>query len=166
MGGLASAAGTISKAVGAYSTLSGLGGFGTRSQASDLAYQQMQAQNALQNQQAAQAAALQKQQLEAESQSNARKRRAALKRAMARQKVLYGAQGISTEGGSGEAILLGLYNETEDDLADRERLDTIRKAALDQRLENTTALNVLQSTQLAERNRLRSNIINRGEDYL
>ncbi|MGE4313026.1 MAG: transporter [Pseudobdellovibrionaceae bacterium] len=166
MGGMTGAASAISNVVGAYTTLSGLGGFGSRSQSADLAYRQMQAQNALQQQQAAQAAALEKQRLETESQSNARKRRAALKRAMARQNVLYGAQGISSEGGSGEAILLGLYNETEEDLADRERLDNLRKAALDQRLENTTALNVLQSTQLAERNRLRESLINRGEDYL
>ena len=52
-------------------------------------------------------------------------------RAVARQRANFGSSGISSDSGSGQAVLLGLFDETEDELARREQLDNLRNRALD-----------------------------------
>lgn len=120
----------------------------------DLALRQLTAQQALNEQQAARAADLQRQKLAADTLSAENNRRAALRRAVARQRAQFGGSGFTGGDGSAEAVLLGLFEETEGDRADATRLDALRSAALDQSLGDQRALNVLQRAQLQERQAL------------
>lgn len=120
----------------------------------DVALEQLQQQQALQQQQNRQNVALEKRQIAAQSEINEQNRRAALKRAVARQRAQFGGSGIAQGSGSSEAVLLGMLNETEDELAQRERLDSLRSGALDQRLAQSNSLNVLQYEQLRQRQNL------------
>ncbi len=115
---------------------------------------QMQQTQALQQAQAQQDVALTRQQNALDAQETERTRRQALKRAVARQNALYGAQGISTNDGSAEAVLLGLFSESEEEQAQRSKSDQLREAALQQSLSNQSQLNLLQQTQLQERQRI------------
>lgn len=116
--------------------------------------EQLKAQQRLQEQQAAQDAALQKEQITTNARQDAEERQTALRRAVARQRASFGAQGISSGGGSSQAVLLGLFEETDDEKRRREQLDQIRLTGIDQNLDQRSAVNVLQRTQLAERNDL------------
>jgi hypothetical protein len=143
-------AGTYTSATNAISTLRGAG----RDREGDQALRQLQERQALQQQQTAQSAALEKQRLATEAAQNESKRRAALRRAVARQRASFGAQGIGSGGGSSQAVLLGLFDETEDELAQRAEMDRLRTQALDLDSNQQNSLNLLQTTQLAQRNRL------------
>lgn len=120
----------------------------------DLALQQLQQKQALQQSQLAAQTALDRDKLALEAQQNEDARRQALRRAVARQKAQFGGAGVSTNGGSSQAVLLGLFDESEDDLNQRAQLDNLRNAALDQNLSNSRSLNLLQATQLAQRQNL------------
>ncbi|MDH5722920.1 MAG: transporter [Alphaproteobacteria bacterium] len=116
---------------------------------------QLRAQQDLQMASARQDAALDRQKVALDTRQAEEKRRAALKRAVARQRASFGAQGLSSSGGgSSQAVLLGLFDESEDELRRREELDNLRLNAIDQDLSQRGSLNVLQRTQLAERNKL------------
>lgn len=98
---------------------------------------------------------LDRQKLEADSQAAEEQRLSALRRAMARQKTQFASQGVSSGGsGSSEAVLLGLFEESEDERQERARLDEIRNRALDHEFSAQKSLNVLQRSQLKERQRL------------
>lgn len=116
--------------------------------------EQLKAQQRLQEQQLAQDAALERQKIATDSKQDAEERQSALKRAVARQRASFGAQGISTGQGSSQAVLLGLFEETEDEKRRRDALDQIRLTSIDQDLGQRSSINVLQRTQLAERNDL------------
>ncbi|MBU0801055.1 MAG: hypothetical protein KKA05_08625 [Alphaproteobacteria bacterium] len=121
----------------------------------NLALAQLKAQQQMDEQQAAQDANLARQDIAAEAADADAARRAALKRAVARQKVSMASQGISAaDDGSSEAILLGMFQETENDRVTRTRLDGLREQAIGQNLAQKQALNILQRSQLAERQRL------------
>lgn len=121
----------------------------------NLAMAQLQAQQQLGERQAAEDAALERRNIALDAASAEDARRAALKRAVARQKVSLASQGISAaDSGSAEAILLGLFQESEQDRAARTRLDGLRAQAVGQGLAQRQALNVLQRSQLAERQAL------------
>lgn len=120
----------------------------------DLALKQLQQRQAQGETQAAQDITLQKQQLALESAQAEEKRQAALRRAVARQRASFGGSGISSTGGSADAVLLGLFDESEEELQNREALDNLRNRALDQDLQQTKSVNVLQATQLAARSNL------------
>ena len=122
----------------------------------DLALKQLKQQQALEEKQLAQQNKLAKEQIALQTAQDEEQRRAALRRAVARQRAQYGASGVSSSGGSSEAVLLGLMNETEDELFRREQLDTLRNKALNQDFTQTKSLNLLQSTQLKERQSLNS----------
>lgn len=127
-----------------------------RSNAQDerLALAQLQERQAMSQQQAAQQATLEKQQMALSAQAYEDERRAALKRAVARQRAVFGASGAAQGTGSSQAVLLGLYDETQEELARREQLDTLRNAALDQNISQQKSLNVLQYEQLKQRQKL------------
>jgi len=112
--------------------------------------QQKQMQALLQ-QQAQQDATLQRQQMQTQTDQAEQQRRQALKRAMAKQRAYYGAQGVSTDSGSAEAVLLGMFQESDEERANREKLDQLRSQALSQSQAQTQQLNLLQQTQLKER---------------
>tara|TARA_B100001989_G_scaffold240165_1_gene204992 strand:- start:283 stop:780 length:498 start_codon:yes stop_codon:yes gene_type:complete len=111
-------------------------------------------QQNLQLVQAQQDAALDRQKIALDASQAEEKRRAALKRAVARRRASFGAQGVGSGAGSSQAVLLGLFDESEDDLRRRTELDNLRLSAIDQDLSQRGSLNVLQRTQLAERNKL------------
>ena len=120
----------------------------------DLALQQLTAQQTLNERQSAQEAELQRQKIATDALSAENSRRAALRRAMAKQRAQFGGSGLSGGDGSAEAVLLGLFEESEADRATSQRLDTLRNAAIDHSLSDQQALNVLQRTQLQERQAL------------
>lgn len=120
----------------------------------DLALQQLQDRQALQENQLAYNNGLEKEQIALNAQKAEEERRAALRRAVSRQRAVFGSQGIGSNGGSSEAVLLGLFEESEQEKSRREALDKTRTAALDSNLSNTRSLNLLQATQLAERQKL------------
>lgn len=144
------------KALAAYQTVSSisrtLNDQGEKSE--NLALQQLQAQQQLQQNQSVQDAALKKAELQASAEENARTSRDALKRAVARQRAQFGASGVDMSDGSSEAVLLGLFQETDDELAARERLDTLKAQSIDQNLLQQTSSNTLTLTQAKEREKL------------
>ncbi len=122
----------------------------------DLALRQLEQQQAAQTSDAEQKAGLERAKMAADAVAAEDQRRAALRRAVARQRASFGAQGLDAEAadGSGEAVLLGLFGESERERQDRERLDGIREAAIGQDLEDRRRINVLQRQQLLERQKL------------
>ena len=120
----------------------------------DFGLDQLRAQQDLQLAQSRQDASLDRQKIALDSSQSEEKRRAALKRAVARQRASFGAQGVGAGAGSSQAVLLGLFDESEDELRRRTELDNFRLGAIDQNLSQRGSLNVLQRTQLAERNKL------------
>ena len=112
--------------------------------------QQKQAQN-LNLQQLQQDAALRKEETRTITAQADAQRRAALKRSVARQRANFGAQGIGANTGSSEAVLLGMFQESDEERANREKLDSIRSSVIDQNLGHQQQLNLLQQTQLREK---------------
>ena len=115
---------------------------------------QLEQQQALQQQQAQQDAVLSRAQIETQAQEAETERRNALKRAVARQRAAFGASGVAQGDGSSEAVLLGLFEESEEERENRERLDKLRIEALDQNLLQQSNTNTLARTQLEEKNKL------------
>lgn len=126
------------------------------------ALRQLQDTQRLQEQQAAENAALQREQLANAAADAESARIRALRRAVARQKAQFGGvSGTGSADGSAQAVLLGLFEETDEDRAQRARLDDLRNRSLDLGLAQGRAINVLQRTQLQQRQnigRLSSNI--------
>jgi colicin import membrane protein len=108
-------------------------------------------QNALQIKQLQQDAALKQQQTNLETQQAEEKRRTALKRAMATQRANFGAQGVGLGGGSSEAVLLGMFEESDQERSNREQINHLKTAALESGVSQQRQLNLLQQEQLRER---------------
>jgi hypothetical protein len=89
-----------------------------------------------------------------EKESDERRRKAALKRAMAKRTAEFGASGTGSSGGSAQALLLGLFEESDEEREEREKLDNLKSKALDTGLANRRSINVLQRSQLAQRQQL------------
>ena len=119
-----------------------------------VALDQLRAQQNLQQQQLAQDNAIRQAEIDASTAENERVRRNALKRAVASQRAQFGSRGIDVRDGSSEAVLLGLFQETDEELAARERLDMLKSQALSQNLLQQTSSNTLALTQANERNKL------------
>ncbi|MCB1530917.1 MAG: transporter [Rhodospirillales bacterium] len=108
-------------------------------------------------------AALDRERIAAEAAEAESRRRQALKRSVARQRARFGSSGIETgSSGSAQAVLLGLFDESEEDRSQREKLDRLRLNAIDQNLEQQRRLNVLQRTQLKARQDLEESIAGRS----
>lgn len=116
----------------------------------DIALKQLQERQRLEQQQLEQNAALEREKISLTAAQNEETRRAALRRAVARQRAQFGASGISN-GGSSDAVLLGFADESEAELERRTQLENLRYTALDSGLAQQRSLNLLQATQLAER---------------
>lgn len=163
MGNLTPVLGTLTKTLGAVSTLattvdtlSGGSRRDTRAQ-QDLALQQLKARQTSEENKAQANATLSRDQLALQASQDAESRRQALRRAVARQNVTAGSSGISRSG-SNEAILLGLVNDSDSETQNRDALDQIRFNTIDQNLSNIQSQNVLERTQLAESQRLQNAI--------
>lgn len=153
MGGIASVAttaiqalntvGTVAKAFNSYEDNSGR-----------RAYDQMKGAQAVQMRNAKEQAALEKEQLRLTSENADTERRAALRRAVSRQRALYGSSGTGSGDGSAQAVLLGLFDESDGEKTEREALDALKNRAVDQGIAQQQRINTLQLSQLKERNRL------------
>lgn len=128
------------------------------------ALDQLKQRQSLQQQQAAADAALSRQNIALNAENSEEERKKALRRAVSRQRANFGAQGISSGGGSAQAVLLGLFEESDAEKKKREQLDALRLNAIDQDLGQKNSLNVLQRTQLKERNKL-STITGYGDTF-
>lgn len=126
----------------------------SRQSNNDSAAKQLQERQALQQRQAEQDAALRRENLALDSAQADEERKKALKRAVSRQRANFSGQGIGTGAGSSQAVLLGLFEESEDEKRRREELDNLKLNAIDQDLAQGRALNVLQRTQLEQRTKL------------
>lgn len=124
----------------------------------DLNLSQLQRQQELEQRQAAQDAALQKQEILEKAREAEAKRRSALKRAVSRQRAKFGSSGVSDNGGSSEAVLLGLFEESDKDKTSRERLDNLRVSAINQNLLQAKRVNTLEREQLKQRNKLKNTL--------
>ncbi len=120
----------------------------------ELAMQQLRQQQKFQEGQLAQNSALERQRLALQSSQDETERRQSLKRAVSRQRALFGSSGIGSGAGSSEAVLLGLFDESDEEREKREQLDAVRGRALDLNAEQNRSLNLLQATQLAQRQKL------------
>ncbi len=145
----------VNQTVGLVKNFTGGGSSGTSEQ--NLALLELQERQRLQEAQLAQSNALSRDKLALEAAQADEDRRAALRRAVARQRANFGGSGISSaDGGSAEAVLLGLVNESETELQQRSALDRVKTAALDLDETQTRSLNLLQTTQLQQRQKLNS----------
>jgi colicin import membrane protein len=110
---------------------------------------QLAAQQAANTQIAQQNADLKREEIAARADADNRRRQNALKRSVAKQRAQFGASGIGAQaGGSGEAVLLGLFDQSEEDKNEAAALDQLRFKALDNDLASKRTLNLLQAQQL------------------
>lgn len=139
---LSSAAGMINKNLDMFSVLSG--NSQRKIDRADAQRNQIEMQNSL---------ALQRIQSEQNLQAESA-RKDALRRAVARQRASFSAQGTGSAGGSADAVLLGLFTESEEDRVKRERLDSLRDQA--QKIQRNGALytNLLSATEDSERKKI------------
>ncbi len=128
----------------------------TQSVSNNQAVAQLSARQDLEAQQSKQDASLEKRSIALDASVAEQDRKDALKRSIARQRAEFGAQGVGSAGGSSGAVLLGIIDESEEEKAQREALDSIKVRAIDDSLEQQKALNVLQREQLRERSSLDS----------
>ena len=158
--GLSTLTGLVNTVDGLVSGVRALGGDPYEEQSRRLRAQQDLALKQLRQQQDAgykdleERTALERERMAADAAASEESRRAALRRAVARQRAAFGAQGLDAGDGSAEAVLLGLFEESDQDRESRERLDSLRSAALEQDLAARQRINVLQQAQLKERQRL------------
>ncbi len=122
----------------------------------DQAVEHLRQQQRVQQRQAENKAVLDKQEILAKAESAERERRKSLKRAVARQRASFGASGVSSGDGSSEAVLLGMFEESDDDRKSRERLDNVRLLSIDQSVGSKKRVNTLERTQLAEKKKLKN----------
>lgn len=140
---------------GAIDTISGNNrGEGVLRAQQDQAMRDLQRQQAQQTSDAEADAKAARDKVALDAAESERQRLSALKRAVAKRNARFGAAGISGDTGSREAILLGLYNESDAEKQQREDLDKLRYAAIDSDLSSLNNRNILEQTQLAERQKL------------
>ncbi len=152
--------GTVGSVVSAGTAILGgvqtLAGVSNRQQEKEdrLALDQLKRQQTLQQRQLEEKAALERQQIALNAKLTEEQRQTALRRAVARQRANFGAQGVGSATGSSQAVLLGHFDESDDERQRREELDALRVTALDQNVSQNRALNILQRTQLSERQKI------------
>lgn len=93
------------------------------------------------------AAKIQAQQIEADRKADEDARKSALRSATARKRAQFGASGLSPDEGSAQAVLLGLFEETEADLNARSERDSLRSRALSNSSAYTRGRNLLDITE-------------------
>lgn len=118
------------------------------------------ASNELSLKQAQATAALQKEQNRVAALQQEQDRKKALRNAVARQRAQFGGSGIGSSEGSSEAVLLGLFNESDEQRALREQMNNLRSNALDLTPAQIQQRNLLQQTQSREQD-----TINRITDW-
>ncbi len=119
-------------------------------------YQSAQAQYNAQQSDLANSLALKQQENQIASDKDASARRDALRRAMARQRAAFGAQGIDSSDGSAEAILLGLSQQSEAEQQQQTTLDQLRSKALQDEAATQSRKNLLALNNAYDKARLSS----------
>ena len=153
MAGFTSFATTAVQALGAVNNVVGaVDSFNKNSGKEELKQTKARQNLDLQNKQ--EDAALQKEQIRLSAEQTENERRAALRRAVAKQRASAGASGTGSSDGSGRAILLGLFDESDEERAQRESLDTLKSKAIDTNINQQKRINTLQLSQLKEKNNL------------
>ncbi len=147
-----------STAAAVNSTIGTIRSFGANPVREDqnLALRQLQERQNLQSSQNAAQSALDRKKLALEKAKSDEDRRKALRRAVSRQRAKFGSQGVgaSSVNGSSEAVLLGLFEESDNERKQRDALDHVRERAIELNTSNRRALNLLQATQLQQRQKL------------
>lgn len=153
MGGITSFATTAIQALGAANTV--LGAFNNYQDKSGRQdYQKTKALQDLEIRNAQERAAYEKSQLKLSAEQTESERRAALRRAVAKQRANFGASGTGSSDGSSRAVLLGLFDESDEERARRESLDTLKSRAIDMGVAQQQRINTLQLAQLKEKNKI------------
>lgn len=160
MANITSLGGTLPFLSQSFSTLGRAEGqltaYGDSRAADRLALKQLSERNRSEEQLATQKAEREQAVLNAQASDDERRRSMALKRAAARQRAAYGGAGVeSSDDGSGEAVLLGLFNENQQDQAAQDSIYSLRRQIIDDNLSSIKQRNLLEESQLAERNRKR-----------
>lgn len=112
---------------------------------------QQKAANELQLRQNSLAAANQKELLQAQDMATETDRRTRLKRAVANQRAKFGASGIGSGDGSSEAVLFGLFDESDEERALREKTLSLRNNAIDLNSAQIQQKNLLEQAQLRQK---------------
>lgn len=120
---------------------------------------QQRQQARVQNAAAAAAAQSQTQQIRRAQEIRERQRREQLRRALASQRASFGAQGIG-RGGSADAVLKGLSEETEKRIGDERSLNDLRIGGINFTLEQRRRRNLLDLS--SARNRAAFNLLGKG----
>lgn len=134
---------------------------GNLSAQNDVRKEQQQALKSLQSRQAAEydyalrEANAKRAEIAQKSASDEQLRQAALKRAMARQQAKFGASGITTgSSGSAQALLLGLFDESEQEKSRRNALDALRYQSINDDLAYKNRVNILALDDLRARQKI------------
>ena len=93
-------------------------------------------------------------QIETSAASDEAARLKALRRTVGRTRASLGSRGGGTSDGSGEAVLLGLVADTNQDQEEAAATTRLRTQALAQEVTDTRTSNLLERSQLAEKQRL------------
>lgn len=93
-------------------------------------------------------------QLTAAADAAEQRRLAALRQAVGKTRASLGARGVTGQDGSGEAILLGLTNASDAEGKDAQATSQLKRAAIQQSLDEVKRRNLLELSQLADRQRL------------
>lgn len=152
MGGLTSALAPILQVGSAINTIANIGG---RISTNKQELKQQEASKALAFQQAQAKAAYDKQQEQLKFLQGETDRRLKLKLSVARQRAQFGGDGISAGDGSGEAVLLGMFNnaDIQDNLAKRQT--ALNLQGNDLSLAQIQQKNLLEQSQLREKQNLK-----------
>jgi colicin import membrane protein len=110
-----------------------------------------EASAALTEQQQAETAANSIQQISGSADATEQRRIASLRRAVAKRQAALAAHGISSGDGSGEAILLGLVHDSDDEAEANASSDALKIDAIRQQLEQTRQRNLLELSTAAQR---------------
>ena len=90
----------------------------------------------------------------------------ALQRAVARQRAAFGADGVATDGGSGQAVLLGLYDSAATEASNDDAVNTLKAAAINQGLGDAQTANMLELTQTQQKQQLARQLLKKqGEIF-
>ncbi|MGH1403624.1 MAG: hypothetical protein ACRBDL_05225 [Alphaproteobacteria bacterium] len=126
----------------------------TQSAQSSQSLKQLEQQQALEERQLTQDANREKDRIALDASVAEQDRKDALKRSVARQRANFGAQGVGAGGGSSQAVLLGITEESEEEKVQREALDALKVKAVDEQVQQEKELNVLQREQLKEQSQV------------
>jgi colicin import membrane protein len=151
---------TVDRAIGTYGNLTGQG---SKDRSREIAAQQQLAadqlhqRQTLEEQLAAKKLSQDQATLSAQDAQDERRRLAALKKSVSRQRAAFGGAGLDVgDTGSTEAVLLGLFDESDAEKRDREQLTGLKQQILDENFNALRNRNLLEASQLSARQQLQS----------